>query len=126
MFLSSSYFARIAEFASDDCRCLSPVVALRPHEQQVEFARGGALWNAALSTSGIGFALAEFGIFRWAQNFRDGWNFSFFADLERAGGGFDDAVPRPASGISRRNDSLAHVCQNIAQLSGIGGQSRRT
>src|SRR5882672_1400681 len=91
----------------------------------MEFAKGSALWNAALSTGRFGFALAEFGIFRWAQNFRDGWNFSLFADLERAGGGFDDAILRAASGISRRNDSLAHVCQNIAQLSGIGGEPRR-
>ena len=78
------------------------------------FTRSGAYWNVAFSGSGFVFALAQFGVFSWAKNFRDHWDRPVFVDLERAGRGFDDAVLWTAGGVSGRNDSAPHVFQNVA------------
>src|SRR5882672_8301432 len=69
-----SYFARISEFASEDCRCFSRVVGSRGDERQMEIPRSGACWNVGLSASGFGFALAQFGVFSRAKNFWDHWD----------------------------------------------------
>jgi len=80
----------------------------------MELPRGGACWNVALSAGGFGFALAEFGVFSWAKDFRNHWDCSVFLNLERAGRGFDDVVLWTAGGVSGRNDSAPHVFQNVA------------